>query len=166
MNGRPDQLGRYPQTWSVRKGQVGKRSADTTSMTDLAHLPPLPPIGLSPTSQADTTVFPSGPGGDLVAGMTDLAHLPPLHPVALCRTSQASPSQASPTQVPSGRGQNLGASMTVLMAGLVALAWALRLDPSDGQVLVAVSASFTLLAPVATCTFLRSASRRARLQRQ
>jgi hypothetical protein len=142
-------------------------------MTDLAHLPPLPPIGLSPSSQADTTALLSGHGGDLAAGITDLADLPPLHPVALSRTDRVSPTQASPTlvspgavsptQVRSGRGQSLGASMTVLTAGLGALAWALRMDPSDGQVLVAVSASFTLLAPVATCTLLRSASR-TRLQ--
>ncbi|MEP7192259.1 MAG: hypothetical protein ABI903_05285 [Actinomycetota bacterium] len=146
-------------------------------MTDLAHLPPLPPIGLSPISQASSTsqassisqasstsqagpeLFPSGHGDDRVTGMTGMTgfdDLPPLHPAALSRTHQA-----SPTLLPSRHAEDLAAGTTVLMAGLVALAWALRLDPTDGQVLVAACTSFTLLAPLATCTLMRSARRRA-----
>jgi hypothetical protein len=91
--------------------------------------------------------------------MTDLAHLPPLPPLA-----SRGADQAGPTVFPSKHGEDLVAAITVLMAGLVALAWALRLDTSEGQVLVAAATSFTLLAPAVTCTILRSAIRHARLQ--
>jgi hypothetical protein len=143
-------------------------------MTDLADLPPLPPMALSSDSQAGPTLVLSGHGEDLAAGRTDLADLSPLQPLALSRTTLASPTkpsltlagptQAGPALFPSGPVEDLVAGVTVLMAGLVALAWAFRLDASEGQVLVAASTSFTLLAPAATCVLLRSASRRARLQ--
>jgi hypothetical protein len=132
-------------------------------MTDLAHLPPLPPIARSRANLERPTLIPSGHDEDLATGMTDLAHLPPLHPMALRRTNQAGPTNlARRALFPSGHGEDLAAGTTVLMAGLVALAWALRLDPTDGQVLVAASASFTLVAPVAIFTLLRSASHRSR----
>jgi hypothetical protein len=138
-------------------------------MTDLAHLPPLPPLASRGADQDGPTVFPSKQGEDPVAGRIDLAQLPPLRPNALGRTKKASTkkassTQAGPTLFPSKHGEDLVAAVTVLMAGLVALAWALRLDTSEGQVLVAAATSFTLLAPAVTCTILRSAIRHARLQ--
>jgi hypothetical protein len=143
-------------------------------MTDLAHLPPLPPLASRGADQDGPTVFPSKQGEDPVAGRIDLAQLPPLRPNALGRTKKASTkkastkkassTQAGPTVFPSKQGEDLVAAITVLMAGLVALAWALRLDTSGGQVLVAAATSFTLLAPAVTCTILRSAIRHARLQ--
>ena len=78
------------------------------------------------------------------------SYLPPLPPIA-----------ATIPTVPflSVRGESLLTAMTVLIAGMSVLAWAVRLDPTDSQGFVSTAAVLTVILPLAVFALLRSTSR-------
>ena len=78
-------------------------------------------------------------------------YLPPLPPIAAIIPA---------TPFVSERGENLLMAMTVLVAGITTLAWAIRLDTTDSQGFVSAAAALTVILPQAFFALLRSGARR------
>ena len=79
------------------------------------------------------------------------SYLPPLPPIAAILPA---------TPLVTGRGENLLMATTALIAGITALAWAIRLDTTDSQGFVSAAAALSVLLPQAVFILLRAGSRR------
>ena len=115
-----------------------------------------PPVGASTVSANFDARARTGPRPPISLIMsTDFAYLPPLPPIAV-KIKAAIPA----ARVPSERWESLLAAATVLLAGITALIWTTRLDPSDSQFFVTAAAALAVVLPQATFTLLRGTSRR------